>query len=184
VCTTRVCVVLVAGTVDMSEQPTLLLESECRQCGASVPYSGVGRPRVLCDSCRPASSFPPVTGRVAAERRITCAQCSTVVVVPAVGRVRRYCFACSPVGLAGRLLPAGTPIREIPDRDVVRLVRRHGERCAYCGAPWQHLDHVVPLERGGTHAIGNLLPACASCNTSKNRHLLAEWRRARARRAA
>lgn len=44
----------------MTDQPTLLLETSCRECGSPVPYSGVGRPRVLCDSCRPASSLPPV----------------------------------------------------------------------------------------------------------------------------
>jgi 5-methylcytosine-specific restriction endonuclease McrA len=39
--------------------------------------------------------------------------------------------------------------------------------CVYCGGPAEHIDHVVPLARGGAHAIGNLLPACAECNKSK-----------------
>lgn len=53
----------------MAEQPTLLLETVCRECEQPIPYSGVGRPRVLCDSCRPASSFPPVKEVPAAAER-------------------------------------------------------------------------------------------------------------------
>lgn len=34
------------------------------------------------------------------------------------------------------------------------------------GAPATTVDHVVPVARGGRHA-GNLVPACAACNASK-----------------
>lgn len=61
--------------------------------------------------------------------------------------------------------------------DLVALLRRHGGRCAYClTAPAEHLDHVIPLARGGSHGIGNLAPACARCNRSKSDRLLVEWR--------
>jgi len=66
---------------------------------------------------------------------------------------------------------------KISTRDWSRLVTRHGECCAYCGkaAPLT-VDHVVPLSRGGRHTIGNVLPACLSCNSSKQDRLLVEWR--------
>lgn len=49
-----------------------------------------------------------------------------------------------------------------------------GDPCAYCGAPMQDLDHIVPLIAGGTNAWDNFTAACASCNRSKNgRPLLA-----------
>jgi 5-methylcytosine-specific restriction endonuclease McrA len=38
------------------------------------------------------------------------------------------------------------------------------------------MDHVVPIARGGWHAIGNILPACFSCNSSKRDDLLIYWR--------
>lgn len=38
------------------------------------------------------------------------------------------------------------------------------------------MDHVVPVSRGGWHAIGNILPACRSCNAKKQRRTIAEWR--------
>ncbi|MFI8830536.1 HNH endonuclease [Streptomyces afghaniensis] len=30
-----------------------------------------------------------------------------------------------------------------------------------------HVDHLVPLARGGAHSLSNLVPACQRCNTSK-----------------
>ena len=64
------------------------------------------------------------------------------------------------------------------ERDWRRLLERWGHRCAYCGSRSGRLsmDHVIPLSRGGRHTIGNLLPACRSCNSSKGDSLLIEWR--------
>lgn len=39
-----------------------------------------------------------------------------------------------------------------------------------------HIDHVVPISRGGANSIGNIVAACGSCNSSKNDRLLTEWR--------
>lgn len=70
----------------------------------------------------------------------------------------------------------GADMRLVSQDDWRRLCERYDNRCAYCGAdgPLQK-DHVIPLTRGGRHAIGNLLPACKPCNSSKNHHLLVEW---------
>lgn len=64
----------------------------------------------------------------------------------------------------------------VSDRDLRRLRQRFGGSCAYCDAPANTVDHVLPIARGGRHAIGNLLPACKSCNSQKHVRLLAEWR--------
>lgn len=64
----------------------------------------------------------------------------------------------------------------VTERDWRRLVGRYAGLCAYCGSrPWEHRDHVVPLARGGSHGIGNLLPACAPCNLRKKTKFLTEW---------
>lgn len=57
------------------------------------------------------------------------------------------------------------------------LVESYDGRCAYCGvaAPLE-VDHRVPLSRGGTNAIDNVLPACRSCNGAKHRLTEAEFR--------
>ena len=64
----------------------------------------------------------------------------------------------------------------ISTRDWERLVERYNGLCAYCSVrPATDQDHVIPLSRGGRHTVGNVLPACRSCNSSKNDRLLIEW---------
>ena len=50
------------------------------------------------------------------------------------------------------------------------LIDRYAGRCAYCGAASDELtvDHVVPLSKGGSNAIENIVPACFSCNSAKH----------------
>lgn len=63
------------------------------------------------------------------------------------------------------------------EADWQRILNRHGGQCAYChAAPATVREHVVPLSRGGSNYIGNILPACLPCNSSKRDRLLIEWR--------
>jgi 5-methylcytosine-specific restriction protein A len=40
--------------------------------------------------------------------------------------------------------------------------------CSYCGTPGpSQTDHVVPLTRGGSSTLDNLVPACQACNLKK-----------------
>lgn len=49
--------------------------------------------------------------------------------------------------------------------------------CIYCGAPAEHIDHCIPLSRGGEHNLENLVPSCAPCNMSKGSKLPGiEWK--------
>lgn len=44
-----------------------------------------------------------------------------------------------------------------------------GNICFYCGeAKKLTHDHAIPLSRGGTDDIDNILPACQSCNSKKS----------------
>ena len=53
------------------------------------------------------------------------------------------------------------------------LVAQYEHACAYCGAIGSlEQDHCVPLDRGGTNWIDNILPACRVCNAHK--HLMTE----------
>lgn len=46
--------------------------------------------------------------------------------------------------------------------------------CAYCLGPACEIDHVVPISKGGTHTLDNVVSACRSCNAKKsNKSLLA-----------
>lgn len=56
------------------------------------------------------------------------------------------------------------------------LVDQHG-LCAYCGQPmaFYHVDHVVPLAKGGGNDAANLALACPACNMAKGDMGLLEW---------
>jgi 5-methylcytosine-specific restriction endonuclease McrA len=47
--------------------------------------------------------------------------------------------------------------------------------CAYCPSPATSMDHVVPRVNGGLHTKSNVVPACASCNSSKKDASLINW---------
>lgn len=51
-----------------------------------------------------------------------------------------------------------------------------GEVGEYGGREGLHIDHVIPIARGGSHSMDNLRPACSSCNRMKNRSTLDEYR--------
>ena len=57
------------------------------------------------------------------------------------------------------------------------LVEAYGGRCGYCGetGPLQ-ADHRIPLSRGGSNTIDNIIPACARCNTRKAQMTETEYR--------
>lgn len=54
-----------------------------------------------------------------------------------------------------------------------------GHTCAYCGADGDlHIEHVIPISKGGEHHLGNIVPACQRCNYSKRSAPVEEWYRA------
>jgi len=42
-----------------------------------------------------------------------------------------------------------------------------GNRCRWCGGPFEAIDHVKPLAAGGPHMLANLTPSCRRCNATK-----------------
>jgi len=49
-------------------------------------------------------------------------------------------------------------------------------KCAYCGDDKDITnDHFIPVSHGGKSIAGNILPACRSCNSSKQNSDPAEW---------
>lgn len=56
------------------------------------------------------------------------------------------------------------------------VFRLYGSQCQYCKKEADTIDHVIPLARGGSNDISNLVPACRSCNSSKQAKLISEWR--------
>lgn len=75
---------------------------------------------------------------------------------------------------ATRSLKLGRRTDTIPAIDLLTILReQQGYRCAYC--PRRiirtfHLDHRIPLSRGGHHFLGNIQFTCSYCNLSKYAH--------------
>lgn len=60
-------------------------------------------------------------------------------------------------------------------RIYVRLAVVYGNRCWYCERSFdgikkrrRTLDHLIPLSRGGSHLITNLVLCCSGCNNLKS----------------
>jgi 5-methylcytosine-specific restriction endonuclease McrA len=53
--------------------------------------------------------------------------------------------------------------------------------CAYCRAegPALQRDCIMPISRGGRYTLENVVPACASCNASKQNGEVTVWLRRR-----
>jgi len=62
-------------------------------------------------------------------------------------------------------------------RDWMAVLQQFNHRCAYCGAADVPLEqeHIVPLVQGGGYVVGNIVPVCARCNSSKHTASFAEW---------
>lgn len=60
------------------------------------------------------------------------------------------------------------------DIDRREVLRRFNGRCGICGRPIAkgkkfHIDHIVPLEKGGEHSYANTQPAHPHCNLVKGK---------------
>lgn len=61
-----------------------------------------------------------------------------------------------------------------------RIIRRDGKLCVYCGKEVRgrqlHIDHKMPIARGGTDDPDNLCVSCANCNRRKHTMTAEEFR--------
>jgi 5-methylcytosine-specific restriction endonuclease McrA len=71
-----------------------------------------------------------------------------------------------------------TPV-QIPVSAIRQRFNKFSNCCAYCGKGGDmEIEHVEPISSGGAHDIGNIVPACSRCNTSKRSHDMEQWYRA------
>lgn len=48
--------------------------------------------------------------------------------------------------------------------------------CAYCGKTHEiTMEHIIPISKGGLTSVLNIVPACSTCNSSKNNKDMLEW---------
>lgn len=145
------------------------MEKVCRWCSRPMP-SGKRPQAVYCTrKCKQAAAEQRRPQRDHAARYIR-------------ERERRLAYATEPTRMREaarkrRALKRARTSHVVTARDWTRLKSRYHHKCAYCqlSKPLT-LEHVVPLSMGGLHSIGNILPACATCNSSKRDRFITEWR--------
>lgn len=62
--------------------------------------------------------------------------------------------------------------------DVALQLKSQKNKCWWCGKKLKddyHVDHRVPLDKGGSNTAGNIVISCASCNLSKGAKMPHEW---------
>lgn len=66
---------------------------------------------------------------------------------------------------------------EVSGAVILEVQAEYGGICPYCNQPIAkgHIDHVVPISRGGTNRRSNLAYSCAPCNLSKSNNSLIEF---------
>lgn len=62
--------------------------------------------------------------------------------------------------------------RKLSAKERKKVHEKMGGHCAYCGEiitiSQMQVDHIVPISRGGADEMGNMFPACRSCNHYKS----------------
>lgn len=73
------------------------------------------------------------------------------------------------------------PTVRLPPATRALVIARDGRACRYCGRVLGprarlHVDHVLPVSRGGSDEPENLVVACERCNVRKGSRLLEDTR--------
>lgn len=85
---------------------------------------------------------------------------------------------------AGRIQHAERAKRvPLKKKQWARILAKSYGNCVYCGFGKDYsadivieIDHFVPVSRGGTNAMSNLVAACADCNAEKSDMQVEEYR--------
>lgn len=57
----------------------------------------------------------------------------------------------------------------LPAKRYIKTLEAFGNACANCGSKnGLHIDHMVPVAKGGKTVVENLIPLCQTCNLQKS----------------
>lgn len=185
------------------KEQTAPVEKHCGQCGETKPSSAFYRDRhrpdglyTNCRTCHRRNTDAWKAGNLGAARKISRASYRRNATKKRAAARARY-WATREHRLAKQAAwkrenraratalenvrrgrKAGAAGAASPVQIAAR-VAYYGGRCWLCRDPWQQIDHVKPISKGGSNWPANLRPACAPCNLAKNGRwpLDPQWRR-------
>lgn len=80
-----------------------------------------------------------------------------------------------------RALQEGLGRRKFGSAEMTLVIEFFGDECVFCGSEaWNRWDHLVSAIAGGESVLGNMVPACQSCDDSKGSRAFDSWMMARA----
>lgn len=88
---------------------------------------------------------------------------------------------CKKVSSANRRARKKNSKGTVTKEDIKELYSIQGARCYYCSISLKelyHIDHMLPLIRGGEHNRSNICLSCATCNMRKHTKTVEEFQRA------
>ena len=154
----------------------------CATCKKDFTKNRKDNRRYCSFECRPSSGLK------------SCKKCGIEI----IGRFRFFCDPCVQIRLkecadAKRVHrpeeaeKTRKGARKARERNAVGLNQHQRKRllnlwvsqareCSYCYKSADTIDHLIPLFRGGTNEITNLVPSCRPCNSSKGSKLVSEWK--------
>lgn len=79
-----------------------------------------------------------------------------------------YCRTCRRAIANNRRVRIWPKSGQVSAAEWHSILDRFGGKCAKCGSSENiHMDHVVPLAKGGKHSVDNVQPLCQTCNLRK-----------------
>lgn len=155
-----------------------LVQRSCDQCGAEMSCTGrrASEPSVFCSrACKDRHRKDrDISARLAAKAEMPsrrCPHCGDEL-TPRHRADAVFCSERCNQAAHNATRKASWKVGSRQERvSRAYIVERDGSRCHLCGkhccADEIHLDHVIPLARGGSHSPENIRVACAPCNLSK-----------------
>lgn len=63
------------------------------------------------------------------------------------------------------------------DKDIKRIMKQQKNKCYWCKKKLDqyHIDHIIPISKGGNNTSGNICVSCPECNTSKGAKMPSEF---------
>lgn len=127
--------------------------SSINQYCADCATEAVAKRTPTCQAC--GETFLRVKGRNA----VFCPSCASDDVTRENRRVQSQLTRARLAGVEASLTVL----------EWLNAIKHFGGMCAYCGKePFDVLEHYIPISHGGGTTADNCVPACYSCNSTKN----------------